>query len=110
MNPTIDPLLVWTSLAVVVIGCLVVGMVLTVIRLHVRALRRTGSAGRRLMVWHVVLISSAHLCFIVPIIIGVLGFLGVLPIMLLALRVSYLSGLVLSMVALTAVAIRIRGR
>lgn len=107
--PPTDPLLIWLSVAVVVLGCLVIGMMLTVIRLHVRALRRTGTAGRRLMVWHVVLISIAHTCFIAPIIVGVLGYLGVIPIMLLALRIAYLSGLVLSVAALMAVAIRLRG-
>lgn len=109
MRPDLDPVLMWLSLAVVLAGCLVIGMVLTVIVLHVRALRQaTTRRGRRLLVWHVVLISIAHVCFVLPIVIGVLGTLGVIPTNLLALRIFYLSGLGFSVAALVAVAIRIR--
>lgn len=106
--PPTDPVLIWLSVAVVILGCLVIGMMLTVIRLHIRRLRRTGTPERRLMIWHIVLISMAHTCFIAPIVVGILGYLGVLPIMLLLLRVAYLSGLVLSMGALMAIAVHIR--
>lgn len=112
MRPDIvnNPLLLYSSLAVAVVGCLVIGMVLTVIALHVRALRRNPQAkkGRRLLVWHVVLISISHVCFVAPIVIGVLGTIGAISVNLLALRGSYLAGLAFSVAALVAVAIRIR--
>lgn len=98
--------------AVIVLGCLVVGAVLAVIRLHATALRRAPS-GSGIVSWHVVTISLAHLSFVVGTALGVLDVLGILETPLEVRLGLYAGGSVLTLAALIIIGsgqrLRVRG-